>query len=384
MENGTNDIAPEPETGKEAPGAGPTRAGVGSGCWLSECPWRSDLFDGLVDSERKRTGLPAGRTPIDFLGKALWVTFAVVVLSGIGLMAAYRPTVAGSFQSVEYIQSSFPAGWWLRGIHKYGCDLFVMLAIVRLVRIAYRRAYKPPGQVTWIAALGVLAIGMISGLTGYLLVGGLGLDEWLSRLIPGGNEISQTFLSIAYTLHIALSVILLLFALRWRNLPRIQSPRFRAFIPEIPSGMIWTIVAVLSILALLLPPPLGSSIDRILIPHPILADWYFLPLSQVIRAISPGAGVFLFVVVAVGALILPWLDMSRSRGPRPAISALVSAVLLAFLLLTISRLAGSSSAAIVMGIIAVVWLLAFAVGILDVTRKPEADSEEPETEVSAE
>lgn len=395
--------------GERPPGAVPgcDRVALERRSWFSRMARACDLFDAMPSSERRSSGLPSGKQPIDLLGKALWVAFALVVLSGVGLLAGYRPTVSGALSSVEYIQTSMPAGWWLRGVHKYACDLFVILAAIRLFRIAYRRAYRRGGGFTWIAALGFLAFGMISGLTGYLLVwnqraffsgrllgaaaqrfeeayplGGLGLEGWLSRVLLGGESISQSFLTIVLALHIALSVVVLLVVLRWRLAPRYQSPRHRAFEPAIPRGLVWLILIGLSVLALLIPPPLGTSADRLLAPRPIISDWYFLAFYHFFRFVTPASAITVMSIGLVIAIFLPWLDRSRKRGPRPGVLALICAAALTWLILTLSMATGERAGAAVVGVSAIVWLAALGLGLWGEMRGARNGSQPSEPEVS--
>ena len=406
----------ERQKGKGAPGrsSGETlkspacdRVALERRSWFCRLAYACDLFDAMAPAERRRSGLAAGQTRIDILGKALWVTFALVVISGVGLLAGYHPTVPGAFSSVEHIQTSFPAGWWLRGVHKYGCDLFVILAAIRLLRIAFRRAYKNGGEFTWISALCLLIFGMVSGLTGYLLVwnerafwfgrllgasaqrfeeayplGGLGLAGWLSRIVVGDEGMSQSTLTGVFAVHIALSLLVLIVALRWRLAPRRQSPKHRAFMPAIPAGTTWLILGGLTLLALLIPPPLGGPVDRMIPPHPIISDWYFLATYQLFRIVSPpSATTFVFIGLAV-AVLLPWLDRSRKRGPRPAVLALICATSLTWLIMTIGAAADEQAGAAVLVMSVAVWLLALAVGIWGELRVNSAKTRRSKSEVS--
>ncbi len=383
-------------------------AGRGPVTLIDEGRPRFDLLDGMNAEERKRTGLPETPEAVDYLGKALWVTFTIVVLSGIGLLAAYRPTIAGSLQSVEFIQTSYPGGWWLRGLHKYGCDLFVILAIVRIFRLMYRRAYKPPGHVTWLAALVMAGFGMVSGLTGYLLVwnqrafwsggvlggqtvlsedvyplGGLGLPEVIVRAFFGGNEISQAALTGLFSLHIVLSLIVLLVALRWRTVAWKQVPKFRAFRPKIPASMIWTILGFLTVLAMVIPSPIGTSADRVLVPSAILSDWYFLGLYQVIRSVSIGTGLIFLLVFGIAALILPWLDLNSAKGSNSLITSVVSAIIFTWLILTVTWFLDRGST-FGMFLIAIIWFVTLSLGILSEYRRTASPADLDDAEVAEE
>jgi quinol-cytochrome oxidoreductase complex cytochrome b subunit len=344
-----------------------------------------DLFDAMPLRERNRAGLSMEACWFDYLGKALWVSFALLVLTGIALLAGYRPTVDGSFSSVEYIQRTYTAGWWLRGIHKYATDLFVILAAIRLFRLAYRRAYKQPGELSWISAIVVLLFGVISGLTGYLLVwnqrafwrgrilggfagsgqnhplGELGLSGWLSEAVVGSTGMNQPTLTVIFVTHLALSVVFLLFVMYWSLAARHQSPRVNAFSPSIPARLWLTILGALTLLALFIPPPLGSPFDRAFSPHPIAADWYLLAFYQVFHSISPGFAVAALVTGIGIAILLPWLDIGRAKGPRPMMTAIISAVIVTWVIMTLSVL-GSWLTGWMIGLSVLVWIVALSLG----------------------
>jgi len=319
--------------------------------WFRDRIESCDLFDGLTAFERHVSRTEGGPSLWDLIGKAMWVTFALVVISGIGLMGGYSPTTSGSFISVENIQTSYPLGWWLRGVHKWGCDLFLMLALLRILRIAVRRAYKAGGEFTWLGSFGILFLAWIGGLTGYLLIwnqrvfeagdmqalttegasefeklyplGGLGLSGWFSQVLLGGLEMSQAGLSAYYTLHIACGMIILLLALFWRTMSRAKFPSHRNFDLKIPPALFWTVVGALSLLALVLPPPLGSAVDTILKPHPALSDWYYHDFYQLVESLGPTVGCTVFALGLFIAIFLPWIDRAPPGRPRAGVNGLI-------------------------------------------------------------
>ncbi|MCX6647433.1 MAG: cytochrome b N-terminal domain-containing protein [bacterium] len=357
--------------------------------WLKDRAESCDIFDAMIRDEKARTG--SGETLIapDYLGKALWITFLAVVISGIGLLAGYSPSITGAFSSVVNIQTGSGLGWLLRGVHKYGTDLLVILAVLRLIRIAYRRAYKFGGELGWICALAATLFAMISGLSGYLLLwnqrvftsgsltnnellnyeqifplGGLGLKGWFANWIAGGDGMNQTMLASVFAIHIGLSAIVILFVVFWRNTKRDQVPIHKNFSMKIPINIIWYIIGGLMLLALIAAPPLGVLSYGILAPHPILADWYFLGLYE-LAGMFP-SGVFIFMVfVGLGlAILLPWIDRSARPGPRLSVTALITAVLLTWLLFTLRSLGLNISDLFTLTMTFVLWVVLLAVGFI--------------------
>lgn len=381
--NGANELEPA-----RKPSSVRTRRGFVF--WYRSRMEACDLFDGMAAFERKRSGLGAGSTSADFLGQALWVTLAAVVVSGIGLLAGYTPTTARSFPSVEYIQLSFPLGWWLRGVHKFGTDLFVILAILRLIRLAYRRAYKFGGEFTWQAAVRLLLFGVFAGVTGYLLVwnqrafwmggslaeaaesggifeqvyplGGLGLSEWIPKGPLGDAAMSQGVLRGVFAAHIALGFLAMLAAFYLRTYPRKEVPHWRRYSNYVAPRVQWLVIGALTILALILPPPLGSHSDTLLKPYPILADWYFLWLYRLAEIVTPAVALTIVGLIFLIAMYLPWLDGSRRKGPRPVVTALIAASLITWMMLTLEGAGWELPNLASLVLTTLVWIIALVLG----------------------
>jgi quinol-cytochrome oxidoreductase complex cytochrome b subunit len=385
---------PEEEPGEVEAEAAPTKPAKrpepgGVARWFGDRFDSCDLFDSQIAAERHRTGLEEGAAPVDYIGKAMWVVFVLIVISGIGLFGGYVPTISGAFNSVERIQTDFTFGWWFRGVHKWGTDLFIILAIARLVRLAYRRGYKSTGEFGWIWALAVLAIGMTAGLTGYLLVwhqrafwmgsilqsnplsfegvrplGGLGLKGWAAELITGGTEITASALTGIFVLHITLALAIVVPVFCRRLAKRRMVPKFRNLSFYVPPGLLWTVLGVLTFIALILPPPTGSPSDGILKPNPIIADWFFLGCYQLIDMLTPTIAGWIIGIGFLIGILLPWIDRSRVKGPRPAVTALIVAALFTWLALTLKALEWNISAPVIFIIIAIFWIIAFVLAAM--------------------
>jgi quinol-cytochrome oxidoreductase complex cytochrome b subunit len=324
-----------------------------------------DLFDAMPLRERYRAGLPLVTGQIDYLGKAVWVTFVIVVISGIGLLAGYRPTIEGSMQSVEYIQNHMTGGWWLRGIHKIGTDLLVILTALRLIRIAWRRAYRNSGKLNWISAIVTFLFVAVSGMTGILLVWTGGVESparWV-EFFTGRGELSQSALSAVFSIHIALTMLFLLFSLRWKVAARRQAPRHKAFEPWLPVRLVFAILAALSVLALFFPPAFGEPMDRALTLPGQLTWWYLLaPIGAAGGMSGIGAMVLILVFIALVCL-LPWLDGSARPGPCPIMNAIIVAWALDWVILTICGAIGLHSWVLAVLVPIVLFILCVGLGI---------------------
>ena len=162
------------------------------------------------------------------LGSATLFAVAIQFVTGILLTIYYVPEPAQAYASVSYITNELPFGWLIRGLHHWGASAMVILAGLHMIRVVLMGAYKFPREVTWFTGLGLLAVTLAFGFTGYLLpwdqkaywattVGTRMLEvtpvigDWLLRFARGGEELSAVTLTRFYGMHIwVLPAVLLL------------------------------------------------------------------------------------------------------------------------------------------------------------------------------
>ena len=60
-------------------------------------------------------------------------------------------------------------GWLVRGMHKWGASVFIILMFLHMGRVFLFGAYKYPRELNWIVGVLLLVMGMMEGFTGYLL-----------------------------------------------------------------------------------------------------------------------------------------------------------------------------------------------------------------------
>jgi len=109
-------------------------------------------------------------------------------------------------------------GWLVRGMHRWGASVFIILMFLHMGRVFLFGAYKYPRELNWIIGVLILVNGMMEGFTGYLLpwdqtaywatVVGINLNgtapflgPWLAQFLRGGQEISGETLTRFYSLH---------------------------------------------------------------------------------------------------------------------------------------------------------------------------------------
>ena len=155
------------------------------------------------------------------LGAAALTAFLSQVLTGVILAFYYKPDPNSAYASVVNITEEVTLGWLVRGMHKWGASVFIILLFFHMARVFLFGAYKYPRELNWIIGVLILVLGMLEGFTGYLLpwdqtaywatVVGINLNAtapvvgpFLAQFLQGGLNIGPNTLSTFYSLHMLL------------------------------------------------------------------------------------------------------------------------------------------------------------------------------------
>jgi menaquinol-cytochrome c reductase cytochrome b subunit len=186
-----------------------------------------------VDWVEERSGLVGGikyflfrRVPHDTnwfhtLGSATLTAFLVQAGTGVILAFYYKPSPNEAYASVQNITNELTLGWLVRGMHRWGASVFIILLFLHMGRVFLFGAYKYPREMNWLIGVGLLVLAMLEGFTGYLLpwdqtaywatVVGINLNAtapiagpFLADFLRGGTEIGENTLSIFYSMHMLL------------------------------------------------------------------------------------------------------------------------------------------------------------------------------------
>jgi menaquinol-cytochrome c reductase cytochrome b subunit len=153
------------------------------------------------------------------LGAATLTAFIVQATTGVFLAMYYKPDPDSAYASIQNITNEVTLGWLVRGMHKWGASLFILLMFLHMARTFMFGAYKYPRELNWITGVILLVMGMAEGFTGYLLpwdqiaywaitigsnmAGYAPLFNTPSKLLLlGGIEVGQNTLLRFYVLHI--------------------------------------------------------------------------------------------------------------------------------------------------------------------------------------
>ena len=103
------------------------------------------------------------------LGAASLTAFIVQALTGVFLAMYYKPDPENAYASIQNITTEVTLGWLVRGMHKWGASVFIILMFFHMARTFLFGAYKYPRELNWIIGVLLLVLGMLEGFTGYLL-----------------------------------------------------------------------------------------------------------------------------------------------------------------------------------------------------------------------
>src|SRR5438105_12085860 len=181
--------------------------------WLEE---RSGLIGGLRYFLFRK--VPGDSGWWHTLGSATLTAFLVQLGTGVILAMYYKPDPNSAYESVQHITNHVTLGWLVRGMHRWGASVFIILMFFHMARVFLFGAYKYPRELNWIISVLLLATGMFEGFTGYLLpwdqtaywatVVGINLNgtapflgPWLAQFLRSGQEIGGETLTRFYSLH---------------------------------------------------------------------------------------------------------------------------------------------------------------------------------------
>ena len=132
--------------------------------WFDERMDLRGIYRGLLDRP-----VPSGLTWWHTLGSATLTAFVVQVTTGIVLATFFSASPDHAYDSVRYIEQHVVLGAFLRGLHTWGASAMVVLALAHMLRVFSMGAYKYPREANWLVGVGLLAVVIGFGFTGYLL-----------------------------------------------------------------------------------------------------------------------------------------------------------------------------------------------------------------------
>jgi quinol-cytochrome oxidoreductase complex cytochrome b subunit len=209
----------------------PAKPGEGNGAGpmqkVKEAP--ADLV-GWMDERTGATGfltgmllrkVPKGTNWFYTLGSATLFAFVVQALTGVFLAMYYTPSATEAYASITHITNDVFLGEFVRGMHKWGATVMIILIFLHMGRTFFFGAYKYPRELNWVIGVILLVLTLVMGLTGYLLpfdqrsfwativannitATGPVLGPYLADFLRAGAEFEATTISRFYAVHMLL------------------------------------------------------------------------------------------------------------------------------------------------------------------------------------
>jgi ubiquinol-cytochrome c reductase cytochrome b subunit len=340
--------------------------------WWTKSAKNLDLFDeNQVDKVKT--------DPWYMLGGMALLFWYITIATGTILIFFYVPDASGpiyqSWLSVKNIlegEHGFLV-YLIRQMHKYGADALIVCLTIRIYRMYFRGEFKNYNQLSYIVTIIALILAMFSGLTGYLLIwnqralwatkvfatfptfvdsfheiptlavyftlpGGFNPVTWLlqntlgqlqignltANFMLAGQSIGPATLTRFYSAHFMLSILAIIaveayFARKGRGGKIGEAGggggagRFRRI--NLPwYGVVFSLV-VLTIVSIAVPVDTGSPANYNVTPNPILSDWYFLGLYQMMKLWKPATATLQTLLIPLIAFAVVFFDASPERSP---------------------------------------------------------------------
>jgi len=250
----------------------------------------------------------------------------IALISGIWLLIFFRTSVAGAFDSIEYLtQKQWYIGGIMRSLHRYSSDALILTIALHIGREFSRDTYRVTRWFTWVAGLPLVWMIFILGITGYWLVWdqlaqyiALTSSELLDAIPIFTSKMAANFLSDAaisdrfFTLmaflHLIGLPIFLVFGI-WLHVFRLSRPS----INPPTTLMAGTLLAMLA-LSLLFPAVSQDRADLAVAPQSLQIDWFYLHVYPLVQRWSPEWVWLLLVAISALIVFLPWLPPGKKAA----------------------------------------------------------------------
>jgi len=165
--------------------------------------------------------VPKGTNWFYTLGSATMFAFLNQAVTGVFLAMYYDPSATNAYESARYITNEAFLGEFVRGMHKWGSSVMVILVFLHMGRTFFFGAYKYPRELNWVVGAVLLVLTMLMSFTGYLLpfdqksywativgvnINGTGplVGPYLNDFLLAGPGFGATTLSRFYAIHMLL------------------------------------------------------------------------------------------------------------------------------------------------------------------------------------
>ncbi len=267
--------------------------------------------------------------PLYHLGTLSFFLFWVILISGIYLFIPFHGSLAGAYESVEYItHDQWYAAGVMRSLHRYASDAVVITVLLHMFKEFASGRYRGFRWFSWVTGVPNLWVIITLGITGYWLVwdelaqyvaiGSARLMDALP-LFPStmtrnfvAGEMTDRFFILIEFLHLLGQPIILVFML-WIHVKRLSNVEINP-----PRGLaVGTFIALLA-LSLVKPAVSHAPADLSTVPQVINLDWFYLNAYPLLDIWTERQTWMLTLGITVLLMILPWLP-PRKEGAKAVV-----------------------------------------------------------------
>jgi len=282
------------------------------------------------------------------LGATTLVAFIILVITGIWMGQFYNPMPDTARNSMFYLLTTAPAGFFARNLHYWAANAMLLTALLHMLRVLWTGSYKRPREANWLVGVALLALTVGLVFTGSILkwdqeaLEGLGHNVEIAGLLGGiGSWFSPSFsgsiplLTRLYIAHIAILPILLAalffihalliklhglapnaYANRSATTSKTAGDNSHAtFLEHLGTAGLYSLIGigVLVFLAVAVPAQLGPApVAGIEITKPW---WMFLSIFAVENWVGLSGLLWVSVAIFVALALVPFIDRSPYLHP---------------------------------------------------------------------
>ena len=260
--------------------------------------------------------------PVHQTGTVAIAMLLLLVATGLYLVLLYR--VGSRFASVARLAGDPWLGAWIRSLHRYASDLFVIAAALHALRMFAQARSWGPRAIAWGSGFMLFGAGVACAWTGFIMAwdsfgerlareGARLLDalpvlsEPLSRIFAGDQPVPSAFFFVNLFVHLAVPLVMA--AGVWLHVARVARP---VLLP--PRRLLWILTGGLIAIAVAVPAPLGPPADVFHLapatPVDVTVAWW-LPLSE---RLAPGAVWAAMLSTAFAVLLVPRVRRRPREG----------------------------------------------------------------------
>jgi len=324
----------------------------------------------LIDAVDERMGIKALEYPVPehannlgwSLGGVTAVTFLVLLVTGVYMAQFYNPMPEDANQSIRDMMTDVWLGTFVRSLHWWASQAMFVFAGLHMARVFIHGSFKRPREGNWLVGASMFTLTFLAIFTGTVIkwdqegFEALAHNVDVAELLGGvGSWFTPDLTSrvpIVLRLYVAHAVIipgliLMLFVLHallvkrhgissHPAIPRpdveVQEPFTHHLRRVAAFGLV--LIAVLSILAILVPPVLGPTpVEGVEVTRPLWMFWWFFPFEEWFGV--PSVGLFMGAVFAL-IFVVPFLDRSPKRHWKDRKAAISVAVIILLAIVAIS------------------------------------------------